>query len=237
MKQLSPDWFYEGAIDLELKQYELLAYLQSVRKEFDQTRLYPAFSDLITHFRTLKHFNERKAFMNALFPKELEGVDWEKFRLKYHNMETDSEAMEELQEIISYAIPQMKPFLEEGKAIYELVENSLEIGPIGVEPIYKEEGYWLVFATGLREVKVYRYKMGLIERHRETFRSLYADFLTTFSYGIANTLNHIKTKLVRIFPDLPNPATYSVEFSRLFPEEATSLPVLKRQFLQYRFAE
>ena len=75
MENLNANWFVEGLVDFEYKKYVLLAYLETVKKQFNQTKLYPQFSDLIGHHRNLSTFKEGKTKMAENFPQSLTGVD------------------------------------------------------------------------------------------------------------------------------------------------------------------
>ncbi|MBK6835034.1 MAG: hypothetical protein IPG89_12470 [Bacteroidetes bacterium] len=53
MGKLSKDWLTEQHIDLELKQYVLLAYLQEVKESYRATKIYPYLGELIEHYKNL----------------------------------------------------------------------------------------------------------------------------------------------------------------------------------------
>ncbi|MBK6833207.1 MAG: hypothetical protein IPG89_02580 [Bacteroidetes bacterium] len=53
MGKLSKDWLTEQHIDLELKQYVLLAYLQEVKESYQATKIYPYLGELIEHYKNL----------------------------------------------------------------------------------------------------------------------------------------------------------------------------------------
>ena len=53
MSKLSKDWLTEQHIDLELKQYVLLAYLQEVKESYKAAKIYPYLGDLIEHYKNL----------------------------------------------------------------------------------------------------------------------------------------------------------------------------------------
>ena len=57
---LSKNWITEGIIDFEYKKYILLAYLQHIKSEFDERKLYPMLSDLFFHYQNLLQFKENK---------------------------------------------------------------------------------------------------------------------------------------------------------------------------------
>ena len=67
LNALSKNWFSDGWIDYEYKKYELLSYLQKIDKLFNQTKLYPYFSDLINHYQNIsKYIDLQKDFKKNL---------------------------------------------------------------------------------------------------------------------------------------------------------------------------
>ena len=71
MKALNKDWITENSLDFEYKKYVLLAYLQSVEKEFEVQRLYPALSDLVEHYRNVILIKENADQLNLLMQKNI----------------------------------------------------------------------------------------------------------------------------------------------------------------------
>src|SRR4029079_8871465 len=108
MKSLSETWFAEGYIDFELKKYTLLAYLKEVNKYFDERKLYPQLADVIFHYNNLVAFRENKKFLQEQFPKKLTGIQMQKLELLYEQMMEDNDLMQQLEEIIHYAVRKIR---------------------------------------------------------------------------------------------------------------------------------
>jgi hypothetical protein len=53
----------------------------------------------------------------------------------------ENEVISEMQSIMEYALPKFKYSIEEGKELLSKVEKGISIAPIGVLPLYKNEGY------------------------------------------------------------------------------------------------
>jgi hypothetical protein len=231
MASLSQNWLTEGILDFEYKKYILLAYLQKVRKSFDSAKLYPQLAELILHYRNLKSLSENKQLMRNAFPCELESMDMEKLTVNYRRMLQDDEVMQELHDIICYAIPKVQRTLEQGKDIYEYVEKHIKFDTVGVLPIYKTEGYLMLQSGAGAEVFVYRYKMSMIDAHSQPLRAISTSLVHREAVSIANSLTTIKLHLVNSYKDLPNPATWFVESTLSVPIVETLLPVSKRKLL------
>ena len=62
---LKENWFSDGWIDYELKKYTLLAYLKHVDEFFQDTKVYPFLSDLITHTTILCYIKLKNKTLRA----------------------------------------------------------------------------------------------------------------------------------------------------------------------------
>jgi len=228
MDKLSKDWLTQGLIDYEYKKYLLLGYLQAVKKSFDRVELYPFLADLVFHYRNLVAIKENKALIREAFPKEISLEEFKKLELNYRQLVDDDTVMSELENIIEFAIPQIKDSLQEGSVIYELVESKCEISPIGVTPLYAKEGYLFVTQPPEKETVIYRYQVSIFEQSQEQLRSLNTEFIDRVEKKPFSTYEQIKLELVKKFNDLPNPATYLILSKMKFPFAETLMPVAKR---------
>ena len=127
MEKLSPNWFIEGSIDAELKKYVMLAYLQQVEDDFEHFKLYPNLAELISHYRNLVGFKESKNLVQQNFPEILTSIDAQQFRLIYEKIVADDELMQEIMNIVNQSMMMMKHALNQGKDVYETLENRIKI--------------------------------------------------------------------------------------------------------------
>ena len=231
--QLSETWFVEGHIDFELQQYRVLAYLQDVERHFAQNKLYPQLSDLILHYRNLIAFREQKGAMESQFPTELKGIDPAARRLLWERLSTDDTSMQELEDIVGYAIEQFKPAIESGSTIYEYVEKDVAIEPVGVVPLYKREGYLLLRSGHHSPTRAYRYTTALFEQDATRFRGLRLEYVDSWQSSVTTTAESIKQSIIRANPDLPQPAVYRLETGLSVPLNETLLPIAKRMLVRY----
>jgi hypothetical protein len=233
MEKLSKDWLTQGLIDFEYKKYLLLAYLQTVKKSFDRVELYPFLADLVFHYRNLLAVKENKTLIRESFPREISLEDFKKLEISYRELVEDDAIMNELQSIIEFSIPQIKDSLKEGSLIYEFVESKCEISPIGVTPLYANEGYLFVTQPPEKETKVYRYQVSIFEDSKEQLRSLNTQFLEAVDKNTLNTYERIKLDLIKKYKDMPNPAAFLLLSKMKFPFSETLMPVAKRLFVKH----
>ncbi len=233
MKTLSQTWFADGYIDFELKKYTLLAYLQEINSYFNQNKLYPQLADLIFHYNNLVAFRENKKYLQEQFPKKLTGIQIEKLQLLYESLVQDDELMQELEDIINYASSNMKRTITSATQIYEFVESTLTIEPIGIMPLDHTEGYFMLCEGACKNTWVYQYRLSIFEKHDEKYRSIKTEFVDVWQRNFVNSYQSIKAQLIRNRSDFPNPAVYSVETSLTIPMEETLLPIAKRSLVKF----
>ncbi len=226
--KLSETWFLEGYIDFELQKYRLLAYLQEVNNFFTEAKLYPQLADIIFHYNNLISFRDNKKFLQDHFPKRISQVDINKLELLYEKMLADDELMKELENITLYALEEMKMVIGNGAEIYDKVEQNLRIEPVGIMPLYKDEGYMLLSYGNYSEVRAYAYNITLFEHHAANYKGLRVQYISSWQKNISNTYEQIKREIIRSIRTLPNPAVFSVETPLQLPFDETLLPVAKR---------
>lgn len=232
MGLLKHNWLTDYLIDFEYKKYVLLAYLQKIKREFDEVKLFPCLSDLIFHYRNLMHYIENKELVDENLPVEMAGMDIESMKLVYEAISQDDEMMKVLNEIVAYAMPQFEDAIYRGREIYELVEDHIRKDIVGVLPLYTKEGYFILTDTENTTAHVYRYDLSSIEKPEESYRTITSKFLKTVEKSKYETVDHLKMELINDYEDLPNPAIYRFHTELDVPHEETFLPISKRLLLK-----
>lgn len=232
MKTLPKNWITEGHIDFEFKKYQLLAYLQLTNKHFNELKLYPDLSELIDHYRDLNELKSGSFELSQLFPKTLDSIDFQKGKLNYQSNISEDSVMKELSMITEFALPKLVSQIEEGRTIYDFVEDQLEFEPVGIVPIYNQEGYILLSREKKKEVHAYRYRSSQLHLAGEKFRSISMWLIGIFQRSLINTVEKIKMDLIREIKELPNPATWRIHSRQEFPLEETLVPISKRLLLK-----
>jgi hypothetical protein len=223
----------EGYIDFELQKYRLLAYLKEVDSSFNATKLYPQLADVIFHYNNLVSFRDNKRMLQDNFPKVADKVDLQRLELMYKKMLQDDEIMQELERITEYALDEMKTTIDNGASIYEIVEKQLRIEPVGILPLYKNEGYLLLRYRQYKEIRVYAYTITIFEQPDAKYKGLRVEYMDSWTASIANTYNQVKKDLIRVNRTLPNPAVYCIESTMEVPLSETLLPIAKRMLVKY----
>jgi hypothetical protein len=230
---LSETWFMEGYIDFELQKYKLLAYLNEVKQCFNETKLYPQLSEIVFHYNNLIAFQNNKRFIQDQFPRRLDKLNMERLELVYERMLADDELMTELEGITEYALGAMKNTISEGTEIYDFVEKQLQIEPVGIVPLYNNEGYVFLRYGDRSEVRVYNYSVTIFEHKDARYKGIKLQYMDSRVKNLANTYEQIKLDIIRSYRMLPNPAVYKVEFPLSVPFDETLLPITKRVLVRH----
>lgn len=233
MSTLSETWFIEGNIDFESKKYTLLAYLQRVNACFNEKKLYPQLSDVIFHYNNLLTFKQTKRLMQDRFPRKLTGIQLQKLELVYEEMIADDELMSEIEQITHYATQKMKSAISGGTDLYEFIEHHMTITPVGILPLETDEGYFFLCDGSFRSIRVYQYRLSIIERSENRYRSLRSQFISDWERSLTNTYESVKADLMRQHRNFSTPAVYTIETKLAYPVEETLLPVAKRSLVRY----
>jgi hypothetical protein len=153
--------------------------------------------------------------------------------VEFEKLIADEEYMEEVEAIIDFAIPRIHHHLEEGKEIYQEVEEALNIFPVGIVSLNPESGYMMLAKAQSKETCVYGYTITIFENATEKFRGIKTQFIGNYSRSFSHTFEEIKFRLIKEFRNLPNPATYVVESKSEYPLNETLLPIAKRSLVRY----
>jgi hypothetical protein len=233
MEGVTFDIFLTGLRDVEATQYRILAYLQGIRDAFSKNAIYPHLGELVELHKTLDGVAGRLADAKDALPGRLTGVDLKAHRLIYEKSDLGIEQLDDLEALIQWVLPQIREAIEEGKAIFEFVDENLTLEHVGIVPSYVEEGYLLVPDRGARQIHVVRYRMSIFTGADERFRTLRTSHVKSIDFGyVQPSPIMIKQELVASHTDEPNPSTYFLTTELDFPFRETVLPVAKRKLIQ-----
>jgi len=225
------DWLEKGPLDLEYKQYKLLAYLKEVDQDWNQYLLYPHLTNVVEYNRLLNLISKNKSEIEELFPKEMVGIDLETKKIIYEVKQQPNEKMgEDIQEIIEWGISRLDEYSQIGIIIYEDIAEDIIVERVGLESNVKDEGY--IIFNGYT-VNVYYFNIGRIIMDVDGGRFLFTKKIKEFKRKKFQTTNDIKLEILKEGSHLSVPEFYSVEGHRPYPLEETVLPMVKRKIMVY----
>ncbi len=224
---LPKDWVYSPSIDLEMKQYALLGFLQRVKARFAERKLYPYLEHVQGHVEELLHLQRSKEQLARSLGGPLTGFDPTTGEA-IHERPEDGALLRVIDEVVDFAVPGLMRVQNEGLGLREELVQQIRFGPVGLLPLYISEG-WLLLRTG-RETRVYGYSIPLLLDPRAEFhhRNVFTRYVTTYTASITCTYEHMKAELIDRHPLLPNPATFVVETDLDLPCVETYVPLAKR---------
>lgn len=233
MKKLDNNWILNDAIDFEYKQYLLLAYLQHVKRRFDKIELYPVFKELIDHYVRAKELLKDFSKMDEAFPTRIKAIDLNELTIFKESVFENDNLVNEIRQILEYSIPQLEKHVNEGKTIFEFVEDKLDLIPIGITPINKDYGYLMLKNADETNTHVFEYQLSIFQSSTDTYRGIHTSYKTSYTSSFSNTYENIKKDLIQSNKHLPNPATYVMESKLKLPLKSTYLPIAKRLLVRH----
>src|SRR5690606_20084917 len=219
---------FAAASDEEAARYRVLAGLQEARHAFARTRVYPHLADLIRLSRGLSAFLDGVERFREGRPGRVTGVDWEAGALVRDPEDDEPPLLAE--DLARWALPLLADVIEEGRTLFEFVDEHAALAAVGLLPSYQQAGSLLVpGADG--GILALRYAVSVLTDESGRYRSLRtrpgeADVSPLAPPSVW------KEALVAAFPDLPAPATFRLDTDVPFPVEETMLPVAKRKLLR-----
>ena len=238
MTGLSLDQFLSAGPDFEGAQYRILNRLQLVRQAFSRNIIYPHLGELVNLYGTLRTIVGRLDDLREALPGRIKGIDLKSQTVQYEKPKLAPDQMGFVEDLIQWALPLIQEAIEEGRTIFEFVEDHLRLEEVGLLPAYVEEGYLLLPDLRAERLHVLQYQLSIFTRADERFRSLKTTHIKSLPQStIVRSPRGIKLELVQERRQLPNPATYVVESAIDFPYEQTLLPIAKRKLMRHLSAQ
>lgn len=228
-------WASTPAFDLELKRYQLLAFLQRVQRGFDAEKLYPYLTELRLQVADLLTLQQGREASQVLRQGEVLGLDLRNARV-VRSLRPDPAQLEVVDELVAMALPDLQQRTHAGEDLRRALLNALELRPVGLQPMHQYEG-WLLLRDGA-EARAYSYSIPWVVSSAafDPATQVRTQYVTSFSWGPTSRLEHVRQRLEQ---ELPSPfwvATYALESERRLPRMETLLP-LARHLLFERIAQ
>lgn len=230
---LSLDLFTQVQSDFEKRQYRVLAALKEIAEDYRRNRIYPHLAHLAELHNTLEDVRTRLADLRSKFPKRIKKIDFVNREIEHEIVFVDGSDLAKVEELIEWALPHIKARIEEGKTIYEYVDEEIRISEVGIVPQYRDEGYFFVPDNEEARLVLFQYEISIFHSAQDRYRSLKTRFLKAVEQDrVVLSPNSIKLDLIRERGELPNPATYEFQTELQFPFRETIFPVVKRKLLR-----
>lgn len=220
---LSTSWFTEPVFDFEYKKYQLLAYLQEKERERSSHKIFPHIDELSQHVHSLEQFIRNKNETEALFRKELTGIDIQKKELLYKNQSDRNDAISEVMDIVRYSFGKMNDCCSSFQKIHHEIKKEIQIEAVGILPVYQREGFLLIRKN--TDILVFGYTLQNVLQQNGG-KKINTDYLIDYKISLMNNEQSIKQKMIKEYKKvMPNPAVFSVYSSTDLPLYETLLPI------------
>lgn len=231
---LSVDLFTRVSEDFEKRQYLVLGKLKSARDAFEKQCLYPQLAQLIELYHHLQKIMVGFDDMKQRGPQKIRRINLESRKIEFESALPEQLDLEAVKELVRWAQPLINEAIHKGIEVYEFVDKKLLIDEVGIQPGYADEGYFFLPNRDTGALQLFRYEMSVYTGAGERFRSLKTRLLKSLGEGrLADPdPGALKLELIREYPDMPNPATFSFYTDLCTPFQSTLFPVAKRKLLR-----
>lgn len=232
MESLKLETFLSADKDWEMNQYRVLGGIKEYHTELTKKKVYPTLAELIQLASTLENIIDNKSKLKGSFPKQIKDFDVKNKKIRFEQTGKYPADVEFLFELIEWAYPLIKSEIEEAIVLYDFVENSIEIDHVGIVPLNRDEGYFLIPDNKGEKIQVHRFESSIFSSETEKYRSLKTRLIQEIEKKLLETSpESIKLDLIKKFTDLPNPATFMCHTDLDFPFNETIFPVAKRKLM------
>lgn len=211
---------FTDVTDPERSRYLLLNKFKFCQKELNETRLYPTYQMLINLYSQLTDIMTNH---NRIFNKEYTDAITEQESEEKHMLINND--IEKSFELMHWSLAHLNRLLENGKAIYDFVDESITIESIGIYSRYNTDGYFILPDNRERVLRILKYS-----------RNLYKILKTKEVANRRMTLITIPNTVLKnymISDDIINQIIYMLDTELNFSYSHTILPVAKRKFLGF----
>jgi hypothetical protein len=233
MDTLHPNWITEKNTDFEYKKYVLLGFLKRVSNEFEAQRLFPGLTCLETEHDKLLNLKIAINSLKQQFTKRIINIDLQQLKINYESTDGEHKTVEEVEQIVDFSIPLLERMIEKGRNELLRLEQAMNISPVGITPLMKQEGYLLLFTKKEKQIDVFSYKVSLFDHVQTSYPALKTTFVKSFENSLPQTFERIKLSLINSNIGMPNPATFLVSTALSLPVNFTFLPVAKLKLSKF----
>jgi hypothetical protein len=232
MESLKLETFLSADKDWEMNQYRVLGGIKEYHTELNRKKIYPTLAELIHLASILENIVDNKSKLKESFPKQIKDFDLKNKKVTFETIGRFTPDVEFLFELIEWAFPLIKNEIEEAIVLYDFVEKNIEIDHVGIVPLNKDEGYFLITDNEAAKIQVHRFESSIFSSNTEKFRSLKTKLVQEIQVAlIERSPESIKLDLIKQYNDLPNPATFICDTDLDFPFNETIFPVAKRKLM------
>src|ERR1035437_785983 len=230
MNSLSINTIINQDQDSELTTYKILGTLKDYLSEIRKYKIYPVLSELVGLAVRLE--NLKKSITKAENASDDLFILDEEISIlgEQQPSENYSENADESSAFINWVISQINPILDEGIAVYDFVDQNMELKLINGNPLNKQEGYLIIPDNKTSVFNIYRFNCLLFKSENYLERSIKTEFIQSISGNDANKIRIQYRTLMNYIVNNSLPV-YICETELDFPYEETIYQIARKKLL------
>jgi len=229
MNKLHVDLFNNPIEDSEIIKYRILGILKELVTNIRKNKLYPTLTDLVSLTVKLDSMKTQ-----TVGPKEENDTlldDKEEDISIFGNLDEGSESLDDSAELINWTRSQLYPILDEGIAVYEFVEENMDIRLINGASFYKDNGYLIIPEHKTSQFNIYSYHCILFNTNSSPIKSIKTLFLQSVPMNSSESIPEQFRSLVDYTGDKSLPIFYC-DTDLDFPYEETVFQIARKKLLK-----
>jgi len=230
MNSLSINTIINPDQDSEITTYKILGTLKEYLANIRNYKIYPALSELVGLVIRLENIS--KSIAKPENSNEDLFILDEEISILGEMQPTENYTVnaDDSSKYLNWVISQINPILDEGIAVYDFVDQNMELKLITGDPIYKKEGYFIIPDNKTSVANIYKFNCELFKSENYPETSIKIEFLQFIA------LNNTKESRIQLRTLLDNIRkntlpVYICETELDFPYEETILQIAKKKLL------
>ena len=208
------------ARDSEQSRLLLLNKIKLSQQNFNETKIFPEFQNLITiHENIINILSNR----SGIYIKEYAGKS--DFIQGNEMKSQNNKDIESQFRLMEWILPYLKELLEQGRYIYEFVENNINIESIGIKSDYKKDGYLIIPDNRQKVFRILRYNCTL-------YKILKTREVDNYSWNVIIVPREFLRNYL-LANDILNQIIYLLDTELSFPYNETISPIARRKFIKF----
>jgi hypothetical protein len=231
MNNLSINTIINPEQDSELTTYKILGTLKDYLSNIRKFKLYPGLSDLIGLIVRLE--NLRKSITKPENRDDDLIILDEEISMSGEFQSTDNydDETNESSDYLKWVISQINPILDEGIAVYEFIDQNMDLKLLHGDPLYKNEGYLIVPDNITSVFNIYKFNSTVCKTDNYPERSIRTEFIQSISTFDTNNIRIQYGSLLNYVGNNKLPV-YLCETEIDFPYEESMFQIARKKLLK-----
>ncbi len=215
--------------DTEIIKYKILGSLKEYSANLRKNKLYPTMTELVSLSVKIENY-----IMQSVGPNESSESYYKESDEDiciFGNLDSGEEAFDEFSNLIMWAQAQLNPILNEGIAIFEFVDENIDLQIINGTSINKDNGYILIPDNIENSLNIYSFHCILFNTNSAPIKSITTVFQKSIPMITADKIVSQVNILVNEMEDKSLPVFYC-NTDLDFPYEETIFQIAKKKLLR-----